>query len=199
MVGKKSTQTSSTAQQNKISHMAVCRVRRGFTLLELCIVAIVIVAILGIGVVQLDSALPDARLRKVARRTADLIELTATQAAIEGRPLALIFDTDLREIRIEIHLEEGEEAWDPFALEEAEEEEPIYITKWDEEVSLEELLVDDLEGSQVNSDRIIFLPEGSCDGATLKWRERSGLSQSLEVWPLLTRVDLKEVDSSQAF
>jgi len=174
-------------------------VRRGFTLLELSVVAIVIVAILGIGVVQLDSALPDARLKKVSRRTSDLIELTSTQAAIEGRPLTLIFDTDLKEFRIEVHVEEGEETWDPFALDEGEEEEPIYISKWEEEISLEELLVDDLDGSQVSSDRIVFLPEGSCDGATLRWREQSGLTQSLVVWPLLTRVDLEDVDRSQVF
>lgn len=178
--------------------MAMSRVRQSFTLIELCIVVIVIVAIMGIGLVQLDSALPDARLKKITRRTADLIELTSTQAAVEGRALVLIFDTDRREIRIEVYVPEGEESWDPFALEE-EEEEPIYITNWTEDVSLEELLVDDLDGSQVNSDRIVFLPEGSCDGATMRWREQSGLTQSLVVWPLLTRVDLEEVDSSQVF
>lgn len=180
--------------------MAQSRVSRRFTLLELCIVAIVIVAILGIGAVQLDSALPDARLQKISRRTADLIELTSTQAAIEGRALALIFDTDLREIRIEVHIEEGEESWDPFALDgDEEEEEPIYITSWTEELSLEELLVDDLDGTQIGSDRIVFLPEGSCDGATLRWREQSGITQSIVVWPLLTRVDLEDIDRSQVF
>ena len=169
--------------------------RRCFTLLEMVIVVMVLGVLLGISILQLDSILPDARLKKQVRLTISMIELASNQAVVDGVPLELSFDRSLRKISLDIH--ESVEDDDEY-IEDEEETGPIYEEFWPAELELVQLEVEDIDGEMVEAERIIFLPEGSCDGAVMTWKEESGLKQSMELWPLLGKVSVSELDDSRS-
>lgn len=173
--------------------------RRLFSLFEIIIVVIIIAFIVGIAAVQLDSVIPSSRLKKQARETANLMELAITQAAIENKPLALVFNSIDRTLSLEIHPEEEDE--DSFSnfdfFEEEEEDLVLYTSTWPESITLVEMEVDRLdEESDIVDERILFFPEGSCEGATVTWKEASGFVQTIELWPLLGRVNVLPLESS---
>jgi type II secretory pathway pseudopilin PulG len=169
-----------------------------FTMLEMVIVIMVVGMIFGLAISKLDSVIPESRLKQQVRRTVSLIDLTGAQAATEGRPLALVFDREKRLMRIEFHKDESlEQNVEIFDM--TEEDESLYEVEWDKDIELYELRVTDLDGDDNDSDRIVFLPEGSCDGAKLIWKDVTGLKQSLELWPLLSKVSILPIDASEVW
>lgn len=181
--------------------------KRYFSLIEIVIVVIVISFIFGIAVVQLDSLIPSSRLKKQVRDTANLMEMATAQAAIEGRELKLVFDLNERMMKLEYYFidEEAEELFieQQTLILESEEKDvdpdeilaPLYETKWEDSIELVSLDVDVAEDEEMR-DFIIFSPQGMSDGAKLKWKEASGISQELEIWPLLGKIEISEVSDS---
>lgn len=171
--------------------------RRYFSLFEIIIVVMIIGFIVGIAAVQMDSLIPSARLEKQSRETANLMELAMTQSAIEGKALAIVFNTIDRTMNLEIHLEDDEDYFD-FTLEELDAMK-LYSMTWPESIKLTTFEVDRLEDSDVSDDRIVFFPEGSCEGAKIVWQEASGYSQTIELWPLLGRVDIQPLEKGYVY
>ena len=151
---------------------------------------------MGIAAIQMDSVIPTARLKKQTRETANLMELAVTQAAIEGKTLAIVFDSSLRTMNLEIHLEDEENDFD-YTFEELEAMK-LYSTTWPESIQLLTIEVDRLDDVEVSDERVIFYPEGSCEGVKIVWQEDSGWTQTLELWPLLGKVDVFPIEQTYA-
>jgi type II secretory pathway pseudopilin PulG len=166
-------------------------------MLEMVITVMVLGVLFGITALQLDSVLPDARLKKQVRLTVSMIELASNQAVVEGMPLALTFDRSQRTMVLDFHETEEDESYE--ILEEEEDQGPLFEEQWPEELDLVSLSVEDIDGELVEAESIVFLPEGSCDGAVLRWQESSGLAQEMELWPLLGKVSLSDIDDSQVW
>lgn len=166
--------------------------RRAFTIIELILVILIIGAMMSMALFRLDGIFPDTRLRQASARAADMMELASVQAAIEGVPLELVFLRDKRWMALQ-RLDSEDEDF------EREEDRYLYWVDWNAKVEIDTLLVDDIDGDPVSADSIVFLPEGSSDGAILRWRDETGLTQELELWPLLAEVKIKPVDNSAAF
>ncbi len=160
--------------------------------------------ILGMAVVQLDSVIPSSRLKKQVRETSNAIEIAFAQAAIEGRPLAIHFDQEERMLTIEYFFATEEQR--EFFIEQAEKErseedefsdeiEPLYSSYWDESISLDLIEVDFNEDEDPR-EFIIFNPEGMSDGARVIWKEVSGISQEIRLWPLLGKTEILPLVSS---
>jgi type II secretory pathway pseudopilin PulG len=179
--------------------------RRHFTMMEMIIVVLIVGMLLGGAAVQLDGFVPESRLAQQVRRTANLMDLASSQASVEGRPLILVFDRELRETRLEYLVEDSDEEAFSFEVvdegddENPDDEEALYTEAWGEGMELLSLDVEDLDGESSSADEIAFFPEGSCDGGEIVWREETGLKQSMELWPLLGKVSLSEVDDSEVW
>ena len=171
--------------------------RRYFSLFEMIIVVMIIAFIVGMALVQMDSLIPTARLEKQTRETANLMELAMTQSAIEGKSLAIVFNSIDRTMNLEIHLEDDEDYFD-FTFEELEAMK-LYTMTWPESIKLSTLEVDRLDDMDVADERIIFFPEGSCEGAKIFWQDSSGWSQTIEIWPLLGRVDVQPLEQGYVY
>ena len=163
------------------------------------VVILIVGMIFGVAIVKLDSVIPDSRLKQQIRKTVSLIDLAGAQAATEGRPLVLIFNRETRTITLEYSKDETLVQNVEFIDKEKEEEPPLYDSTWDEHIELAELKVSDLDGEHSDSDRIVFLPEGSCDGAIILWKDDSGIKQSMELWPLLSKVSIAPLDRSEVW
>jgi len=168
--------------------------RVSFTLIELLLVILVIGAILGMALFRMDGIFPNTRIKQASSRAADMMELASIQAAVEGVPLELVFESETRRILLRRLIDEDS---DDEILDE--EESTLYWQSWSPQVEIDELMVDDVDGEPVNAESIVFLPEGSCDGALLRWRDETGLTQELELWPLLSKVIVHPVDGSAAY
>ena len=163
------------------------------------IVILIVGMIFGVAIVKLDSTIPESRLKQQVRKTVSLVDLAGAQAATEGRPLALVFYRETRTIKLEF-VKDEELTQNVEFLDGAPKEEPaLYDSVWDDKIELVDLKVSNLDGESSDSDRIVFLPEGSCDGATLIWKDLSGLKQSLELWPLLSKVSIFPIDRSEVW
>jgi type II secretory pathway pseudopilin PulG len=164
------------------------------------IVVMVVGVLFSIAVFQLDSVLPESRLKRQVRLTMSMIELSSSQAVVEGRPLALSFDKETRKMTLDFY-EDDVDTIDNIEVfeEDSEVEEPLYEEQWPEALDLSSLTVEGVDGEPVESEVIVFLPEGSCDGAVIRWRESTGLIQEMELWPLLGKVSLSEIDDRQVF
>lgn len=166
------------------------------------IVVVVIAFIFGIALVQMDSVIPNARLKQQTRATANIIELAFSQAAIEGKELSLTFDREEQMVKLEYYFENEEDK--EFFLEQTqahlldeekeaiEEIEPLFTRKWNSNLELSNLEVLTYEEEDTR-DFIIFSPEGISDGAIITWHDSSGISQSLELWPLLGKISISKV------
>ena len=163
------------------------------------IVILIVGMIFGVAIVKLDSVIPESRLKQQVRKTVSLVDMAGAQAATEGRPLALVFYRETRTIKLEFVKDESLTQNVEFIDSEQKEEPPLYDSTWDDKIELLELKVSDLDGAHSDSDRIVFLPEGSCDGATLVWKDVTGLKQSLELWPLLSKVSVFPIDNSEVW
>jgi type II secretory pathway pseudopilin PulG len=172
--------------------------KKYFTIIEVFIVIIVISLIMGMAIVQMDAIIPSSRLKQQVRETSNTIELAFAQAAIEGRPLALHFKREERMLTLEYYFATEEQR--EFYLEQLESEsdedysytdeiEPLYWQNWDETINIEMLEVEVGEEEEPR-DYIIFRPEGMSDGARIIWREESGLTQELLLWPLLGKIEI---------
>lgn len=169
-----------------------------FSLFEMIIVVLVIGFIMGIAAVQMDSVIPTSRLKKQSRETANLMELAISQSAIEGKSLALVFDSDTRTMSLEVHLDEDDDSTFDMTLEELEEL-ILYESVWPESITLNSVEVDRLDDVEVTDERIIFYPEGSSEGGVIVWQEASGYTQTVELWPLLGRVDILPMESAYVY
>lgn len=171
-------------------------------MIEMLIVVLIVGMIMGMAVVQLDGFLPDSRLKQQVRFTIQMIDMASSQAVVEGRPLVLVLDRENRETRLEYHVEDGADM-EVELLDvpdgEQEDDEPLFVQSWTDEVELSSLEVEDLDGESSEAEHILFFPEGSCDGAVVSWREASGMRQSLTLWPLLSKVSVSEIDDSEVF
>lgn len=164
------------------------------------VVVMVVGVLFSIAVLQLDSVLPESRLKRQVRLTVSMIELSSSQAVVEGRSLALSFDKESRQMRLGFYEENPGlmGAVDVFAVD-SEEQEYLYEEQWPETLELSSLTVEGVDGELVESDTIVFLPEGSCDGALIRWQESTGLTQEMELWPLLGKVSISEIDDRRVF
>jgi type II secretion system protein H len=174
--------------------------QRRFTMIEMLVVVLIVGMIVGMAAVQLDGFVPDSRIKQQVRYTAQMIEMASSQATIEGRPLAIVFDREKGELRLEYFLQDDEDSSVEFLDEkDLDEQEPLYIQEWNPSISLMSLSVEDLDGESEESEQIVFFPEGSCDGAELTWRDESGLKQTMSLWPLLAKVSLSPIDESEVW
>lgn len=69
------------------------RRQRGFTLVELVVVMVLIAAVVGIGAMAAGSALPGQKLRTAAREVAGQLRYTRAQAIATGQPQ--VFELDV--------------------------------------------------------------------------------------------------------
>jgi len=172
------------------------RLRRNFSLFEIIIVVLIIGFIMGVAAIQMDSIMPSSRLKKQSRETANLMELAISQSAIEGKTLALVFNTENRTMNLEVHPED--KSLFDLSLEELEAL-VLYSSTWPESITLLSVEVNRLDDAEVSDQRILFFPEGSSEGATVMWQESSGLKQSIELWPLLGKVDILPLDQTYVY
>jgi len=179
--------------------------KRGrFTFLEVMLVLTVIGFVFGIGVMQMGALVPEFRLKKQIRTLADTMDLAFTQSVVEGKSLSLLLDREKSEMRIEYYVEPEDEG-DLWATEVEEEEEveeymlkPLLVEPFESGMELVEfeVLTGELEGP--DREAILFRPEGSSDGAKVKFREKhTRLSQSLELWPLTGRIEISRIQASE--
>lgn len=172
--------------------------RRGrgpFTLIEVMAVAVIMALLLSVTFVKLDSMIPTARLKKHVRMVAGAIELAQTQAAVEGKDIALRLDKDSRSIRMEIFVSEEDEAegarlekeWTRLPEKAEEEAGPLYEAPWEGAITLEELEVSAFD-KEDSREFIIFSPFGYSDGVRMVWKEKGGATQEMELWPMLGKI-----------
>ena len=173
--------------------------RRSFTFIEIVIVIFIIALLLGMAFMRMDSVIPEARLKKQSRLTADIIELAFSQAAIEGQELSLVLDAREKKMTLDyfIEKEEDEEFINdevrPAADDSEKERKPLKTVTWDDAIELEtfDVLTQDKDNQR---DFMVFYPQGTCDGAHVVWKEKSGMTQEVSVWPLLGKVDIQAVN-----
>lgn len=166
-------------------------------------VALVIALVLGFAVTRIDTVIPESRLKKQVRTTSNLIEMGFSMSAIEGKELALIFDTEKRIISLEYYVADEEDA--EFIAEELyegeeekEELKPLITKEWDESLTLQEMEVETFDRDD-QRDFIIFYPQGTSDGAKIIWSEASGMTQELVLWPLLGKITISDVNHDNVF
>ena len=75
------------------------RAARGFTLIEICVVLLLIVLLVGVLVPSFESALVEYKLRADSRRLALLVKIAANRAIDENRPFLLTLDSGAVELR----------------------------------------------------------------------------------------------------
>ena len=187
---------TSTAGMSEAKYSRACP----FTLIEVIIVVFIIALLLGMAMMRLDSIIPDARLKKQVRTTSDIIELAFSQAVIEGHELSLVLDAKEKKITLDYYAETDEDAeyLANFVRPKKDGEvdknpKPLKAMTWDDSIELEEfeVLTQDTDGKR---EFMVFFPQGTCDGARMVWKEKSGITQEMSVWPLLGNVDIKPVN-----
>ncbi|MBF0244533.1 MAG: prepilin-type N-terminal cleavage/methylation domain-containing protein [Planctomycetes bacterium] len=191
------TRTSTTTTKKKSNRALSWPAREGrraFTLIEVLIVAVILGLVLSIAIVRMDNLLPASRLNKHMRDLADTCEMAFSQAAVQGYAIALYLDTSSRTTRLENYLskvgaDEMEQEGEFIDFDSEASREPILEMKWHKNIELEEFTVE-VDDDEDSRDFILFSPEGFCDGARIRFRDSSGLTQTLELWPLLGRTEI---------
>jgi prepilin-type N-terminal cleavage/methylation domain-containing protein len=82
--------------------------RRGFTLVELTVVVLLIAIAFGVTIVRLDNLAPPFRLRKASRLIAAQIRMLQNECILDNRKLFLIYDISERKYWIEIPADDSD-------------------------------------------------------------------------------------------
>ncbi|MHC4660268.1 MAG: pilus assembly FimT family protein [Planctomycetota bacterium] len=85
--------------------------RRGFTLVELTLVVMLIAVAFGVTIVKLDNLAPPFRLRKASRMIAAQIRMLQNECILDNRRLFLIYDISERKYWIEIPTDDSDFAY----------------------------------------------------------------------------------------
>ena len=75
------------------------RARRGFTLIELVVVVVLLAVVTALAASAVTRGLPGQELRRASRELAAELRYTRARAIATGRPQAFVFDTRTREWR----------------------------------------------------------------------------------------------------
>lgn len=78
-----------------------CRRARGFTLLELLVVMVILAAVVGLVVPRFGAALPGVELKGAARDVASALRYARGRAIATRSDIAVVFDVDAATYRIE--------------------------------------------------------------------------------------------------
>ncbi|TET32893.1 MAG: type II secretion system protein [Planctomycetota bacterium] len=85
--------------------------RRGFTLVELTLVTLIISIAFGVIIIRMDNLAPTFRLRKASRLIAAQIRLIQDECALDNRKLFLVYEMSEQQYWIEIPENDAESAY----------------------------------------------------------------------------------------
>lgn len=166
------------------------RARRGFSLLEVIVVVIVIGVVAGVVVPNLGGSLETVRLNAAARRLSEALDYAHQRAVTTGRVHCLTIAGEGRELRLLADpapdTEDAVDAWerlapDPRELESEPELEDVrdaarLLGEWPEGVAVVEVSTfeEGLVEGEEDEARIFFFPDGTCEFARLRLESANG-------------------------
>ena len=155
--------------------------RRGFTLLELSLVAVIAALLAGVVVPRFSDFLQASELRTCARRLAALMGRAHTQSLSTGQPAAVEFDAENRVFRLEKWQASDPESpdgeWQPVSSAAAR---PVPLADY---ASLASMTVEEQETAG-DSSRVIFFPDGQAQLCSIVLERETGDAASIIVSPL---------------
>jgi type II secretion system protein H len=176
--------------------------KRGFTLIELMVVIVLISILTAMIVPEMRGTFQDALLRSTARKLVDVLTLANSSAITTSRPHVVQLDIRGSRYRIEKGSKESEQAGTPSSREVTGGEgniDPrisIRVRKVEEEPDDESERVPE---SRKDSDKpvpqgdISFYPDGTADAAEITLRDHDGFALALRINPATSRVQIVEM------
>ena len=162
--------------------------QRGFTLIELMIVIILIGIFTGLMVGEMRGTFEDALLRSTARKLIATANLASSKAVTSTRAHSMHIDSTAGTIRIQMEGDSAtpeDEKLDTRVSIEVRESTPV-VDADEEEGSKDE------QQSVVNPERIRFFPDGTATGREITLRDRLGVELRLQINPITSRIRMLE-------
>jgi type II secretion system protein H len=173
--------------------------QRGFTLVELMIVLILIGVFTAVIIGELRGTFEDALLRSTGRKLINVLNLAGSRSVSINHPHTVTIDTANRKFSIEARLhsddaETGSPKARNVAIDEGELDSRITLEirnpSEDAAVADEGELESDKEASAAISETITFYPDGTVDAREIVLRDRTGTELLLRINPVTGRVRL---------
>jgi len=187
-----------------VTATAACRRGRGFTLVELMVVVLVLAVLTGALIPEMMGTYEDALLRETGRKLADAIGLASSQAVTTGRTHQLRLLSDKGLYRIEA-LVEGSREGPRFAPAEGL---PFAEGAIDRRIAVEmrpgaapepgEETPEDRSSGEAPPGSIELRPDGTAGGAVIVLRDPEGFGLSLRVLPGTSRVRIGSLPRERA-
>ena len=174
--------------------MRVAASQRGFTLVELMVVVIIIGITTSVMVAEMHGTFEDTLLRGVGRKVMDACDAASNRAIATHRTHLLKIDSKGGRFVIE---QRGATSEDQPAIDLAgaagELDTRITLSIREPDAELEEDLPEEDETeSQARADVISFHADGTCDAREFLLRDRTGVELVLRLNPITSRVRIME-------
>jgi type II secretion system protein H len=177
--------------------------KRGFTLIELMVVIVLISILTAMIIPEMRGTFQDALLRSTARKLVDVLTLANSSAITTSRPLVVQLDIRGSRYRIQKGSRGSEQAGNTSTQEVTGGEgniDPrisVRVRKVEEEPDEDSEPVSE---SRKDSDQpapegdISFYPDGTADAAEIQLRDRDGFRLALRINPATSRVQIVEME-----
>jgi type II secretion system protein H len=163
---------------------------RGFTLVELMVVMMVIAILAAVMVLEMGGSYEDALLRSNARKLIDVCDAASNRAIAAHQAQALKIDTASGKFLVKAKMI-GEENERAEVIEgELDKRVALIIRQTERETEPEQV---EEEAEVVKSDTIVFYPDGSADAREFLLRDRAGVELLLRMNPATSRVRVIEM------
>ncbi|MGH7951129.1 MAG: pilus assembly FimT family protein [Limisphaerales bacterium] len=175
------------------------KLRRGFTLIEMMVVIILIAIISAMIIPEMKGSFDDALLRSTGRDLINVFSLASSRAVSFDQHYRVQFDIQNGRYMLEQQIHDGaQEEFVPLkdvsgAEGKVDSRIAIEINSPDENPS--ENNSDNSDGSSANEnlqDAISFYPDGTADTAEIRLRDRDGFQLLLKLNPVTARVHITE-------
>jgi general secretion pathway protein H len=173
--------------------------QRGFTLIELMMVLVLIGIFTGLIVADMRGTYEDALLRSSARKLINACNLAANEAVTVGVPYRVMLDPVNHRFAIQRETQDQENQGKPAILEDGELDARIRIEVRETENSIDpedEQPADNR--AQENSERraqIEFYSDGTADGRDIRLRDRTDVEMLLRINPSTGRIRIIKAES----
>ncbi len=152
---------------------------KGFTLIELMVVMVIIGSILGIVTTNLDSLTPSSRISASAREISSSIQLAMSNAIITGTPTAIYYDLDKNYHQVRTKNQKGE--YENLSL--------TYLLRG---VTYQDIDVMEEKKHKDGWLQVEISPLGTMAGHVIHLINEEGIQITLEVNPLSGIVEIKK-------
>jgi type II secretion system protein H len=167
--------------------------KNAFTLVELMVVITVIAIVTSVMVLEMGGSYEDALLRSNARKLIDVCDAASNRAIAIHQAQALRINTTSGKFFVKGKLAESTEAQPA--------DQQVIEGELDKRVALvirepergEDVEVEEEPEKPVESDTIVFYPDGSADAREFLLRDRAGVELLLRMNPTTSRVRIIEM------